>query len=113
MRRSLTRLFAFCRAVLWLAALSSVAYAQPAQTRPEGAGYPWKSVRIIVAFAPGGGTDIIARLLGQKLGEMWGQSVVVENQGGGGTVIGTDYVVRSAPDGHTMLLSGGHRLDRR
>ena len=61
--------------------------------------YPVRPVRLIVPFAPGGATDILARLIGQKLAEAWGQQVVVENRPGGGTVIGTDLVAKGTADG--------------
>ena len=64
--------------------------------------YPTKSVRMIVPFPPGGATDIIARLLSQKLHEIWGQPVVLDYKPGGGTVIGTDAVAKAAPDGYTI-----------
>ncbi len=67
--------------------------------------YPAKTVRLIVPFAAGGSTDIIGRLLAQKLGEAWGQQVIVDNRPGGSTVIGTDIVAKSAPDGHTLLVT--------
>jgi tripartite-type tricarboxylate transporter receptor subunit TctC len=66
--------------------------------------YPVKPIRLIVPFAPGGATDILARLIGQKLTEAWGQQVVVENRPGGGTIIGTDLVAKSPPDGYTLLM---------
>ncbi len=67
--------------------------------------YPAKPVRMIVPFAAGGGTDIIARLIAQKVTDAWGQQMVVENRAGGGSVIGTEVVARSAADGYTLLLA--------
>jgi tripartite-type tricarboxylate transporter receptor subunit TctC len=67
-------------------------------------GYPAKPIRLIVPYPPGAGTDIIARTVGQKLGEALGQQVVVDNRGGGGGVIGADAAAKSPPDGYTMVL---------
>jgi tripartite-type tricarboxylate transporter receptor subunit TctC len=69
--------------------------------------WPTKPVKIIVPFAAGGATDVVARLLAQKLTESWGQSVVVENRAGAGGNIGADVVAKSAPDGYTLLMTSG------
>lgn len=69
------------------------------------AAFPDKPVRIVVPFAPGGGTDLIARTLGTGMSQDLGQPVIVENKPGAGTVIGTDAVAKSAPDGHTLVLA--------
>ncbi len=67
--------------------------------------YPAKQVRIIVPYAPGGGADILARLIGQKLGTHWGQPVIVDNKAGAGGSIGTENVSRTTPDGYTLLMA--------
>jgi tripartite-type tricarboxylate transporter receptor subunit TctC len=66
--------------------------------------YPTKPVKIVVPFGPGGFTDVVARILGVKLSESLGQPVVIENKPGAGSMIGTDQVAKSAPDGHTLLI---------
>ena len=87
------------RAFVFLLALAcSSAWAQ---------GYPNKAVRIIVPFAPGGATDIVTRLLAQKLTEVWGQSVVVENRSGAGGNIGGEAAAHSTPDGYTLFMTSG------
>jgi len=69
-----------------------------------GQSYPAKPIRMIVAYPPGGGTDIVGRMVAQKLGETLGQSVVVENRGGASGNIGTELAARAAPDGYTVLM---------
>ena len=66
--------------------------------------YPTKPVRLIVPFAPGGFTDVVARILGQKLSLAMGQQFVVENKAGAGSSIGSDFVAKAAPDGYTLLM---------
>ncbi|MEN3355487.1 MAG: hypothetical protein V7640_3645, partial [Betaproteobacteria bacterium] len=85
-----------CFASLSLMAMSRDALAQT---------YPAKPIRIVVPAVPGGGTDILARLLSPRLIELLGQSIIVENRAGASTNIGTEFVARAAPDGHTVLIA--------
>src|SRR2546421_11959961 len=64
--------------------------------------FPNKVVRLMVPFPPGGATDIVGRMVAAKMQEVWGQPVLVENRPGAGTVVGTDAVAKSAPDGYTL-----------
>ena len=73
--------------------------------QPAYAAFPEKPVRMIVPLAPGGGSDIVGRIAAQALAEQWGQQVVVDNRPGAGGTIGNDIVAKSAPDGHTLLVS--------
>jgi len=68
------------------------------------ADYPTKPIRFVVGVAPGGPTDIFARLVGQRLTELWGQPVIIDNRAGAGQTIGADIVARSAPDGYTLFM---------
>jgi len=76
-----------------------------AVTAAQAQTYPNKAVRLVVPFAAGGSTDIIGRTVAQKLNELWGQPVLVDNRPGGSTVIGTDVVSKSPPDGYTLLVT--------
>jgi tripartite-type tricarboxylate transporter receptor subunit TctC len=86
----------------------AAAVATPAflMRRARGAAWPTKPVRIVVPFTPGGSTDITARLVGKKLEETWGQTVVIENRGGAGGNIAADVVAHSEPDGYTIFIAG-------
>src|SRR5438477_6131328 len=77
-----------------------------AQSQPALSSYPSRPIRFVVPFPPGGGVDIVARAVGEKLAPRLGQPIVIENKPGAGTTIGTDAVAKSAPDGYTLLVSG-------
>ena len=84
---------------------SGLFYAQTASAQ-SAANYPGKTIRLVVPFTPGGSTDILARAIGQKLNEAWGQPVVIENVPGAGGSIGADRVAKAPADGYTLLM--GH-----
>ncbi len=89
-------------AVLRLLALGTLmTVASPIYAQQD---FPNKPIRFIVPFPPGGSTSFLARLIGQKLTESWGQPVIIDNRGGGDTIIGTEVLVKSPPDGYTILL---------
>jgi len=88
----------------WLAAACLATAALAVHAQAPAAAYPTKPVKLVVPFPPGGSLDIAGRLIAQKLGETWGQSVVVENKPGAGGNIGADFVAKSPPDGYTILL---------
>ncbi len=67
--------------------------------------YPSKTITIVVTAAAGGVTDVVARAIGQRLSEKWGQQVVIENRGGGGHILGAQAVAKAAPDGHTLMVA--------
>src|SRR6476660_5541133 len=72
--------------------------------------FPNKPIKLIVPFPPGGPNDIIARVVGQKMGEILGQTIVIENKSGQGGVLGTDFVAKSAPDGYTIGVASAGAL---
>jgi tripartite-type tricarboxylate transporter receptor subunit TctC len=84
-----------------LAACAAALLAMPALAQ----NYPQRPIRIVVAFPPGASTDIVARLVGQKLSESWGQNVVIENRPGAGGNIGSQIALRANPDGYTLLMN--------
>jgi tripartite-type tricarboxylate transporter receptor subunit TctC len=85
--------------------LASGARAQDINGGPQAAAYPVKPVRMVVPLAPGGGSDIVGRIVAQALTEKWGQTVVVDNRPGAGGTLGNAIVARSAADGYTLLVS--------
>jgi tripartite-type tricarboxylate transporter receptor subunit TctC len=87
------------RTLLLLGCVATSAVAAQAQS------YPAKPVHVVVAYPAGGATDVIARAVSQRLGDMWGHQIVVENKGGAGTQIGAEYVAKAAPDGYTLLAT--------
>src|ERR1700728_571247 len=84
-------------AIMTLALAPAIGLAQAA--------FPTRAVKMIVPYPPGGGTDLLARVLAQELGRKWGQAVVVENVGGAGGNVGAEEVFRAAPGGHTLLFA--------
>src|SRR5438874_6698519 len=89
---------------LGLAALMSATPAAAQTAADAEARYPNRAVRVVVPFPPGGPADLIARFVGQKMSEDWGQPFVIENRAGGNTVIGAQVVARAAPDGYTLFI---------
>jgi tripartite-type tricarboxylate transporter receptor subunit TctC len=86
-------------------ALAPNLFVRAARAQNPKGDFPNKPVRLIVPVAAGGPTDIVARMLAEKLSKMWGQQVVIENKGGAGTNIGNEYVAQSDPDGYTVLFA--------
>jgi len=96
------------RHLITLSAASALApnlFVRAARAQNPKGDFPNKPVRLIVPVAAGGPTDIVARMLAEKLSKMWGQQVVIENKGGAGTNIGNEYVAQSDPDGYTVLFA--------
>ena len=92
----------------WLSVLTSLGCVSIAATAAEPAQaqtYPSRTVTIVVTAAAGGVTDIVARAIGQRLSEKWGQQIIIENKGGGAHVVGAASVANATPDGHTLMLA--------
>ena len=87
-----------------LAIVAAVLAANGAVAQPAADRYPEKPIKIIVPFAPGGSTDILARVLGQKMTENWGQPVIIETRPGAATMIGTQAAAKAEPDGYTLII---------
>lgn len=92
--------------------LAGGALTRPARAQPAPARWPSRPVTLVVPYAAGGGTDIVGRAMAQRLSELWGESVVVDNRTGANGVIGSAHVAKSAPDGTTLLLVvGSHAIN--
>src|SRR5262245_26927153 len=91
------------RELLQAASALGVALLAPAALRAQTA-FPSRTIRVVVPFPAGATTDMLARLIANRLGETMGQNVVIENVGGGGGSLGADQVAKAAPDGHTLLF---------
>ena len=89
---------------IFLSLSLSLSLSVQAQVLNTSLNWPNKSVTVVVPYAAGGGTDAMARLIAQKLGEVWTQAVIVENRGGAGGNIGADKVAKSPPDGYTLVM---------
>src|SRR6266705_567057 len=87
-----------------LGATAAAAFVYHANAQSPADRYPDKPIRIIVPFAPGGSVDVLARVVGQKLTDAWGQQVIVETRPGAGTMIGTAAAAKADPDGHTLII---------
>jgi tripartite-type tricarboxylate transporter receptor subunit TctC len=93
-----------------LAGLSLLLALVCAAPRAHSQDYPHKPVRFIVGFSPGGGSDILARLLSEKLSESWGRPFVVDNRSGAGGTIALTLAASAAPDGYTLLMISGSQI---
>ena len=90
----------------WRPALVATVMLAAAFAPASAQDWPAKPVRLVVPFAPGGASDSLARLVGDKLGRRLGQQFIVENRGGAGGMLGSDQAAKSAPDGYTLVVSG-------
>jgi tripartite-type tricarboxylate transporter receptor subunit TctC len=95
---------ALARHLILGACLGLLAFAPSASAQEDPAKYPSRPIHIVVGFTPGGGNDILARIVGQKLSENLGQPVVIDNRPGGGAIVATEYVAKAVPDGYTLLV---------
>ena len=82
-----------------------IAFAALSSTPADAEIFPDRPIHIVVPFPAGGSNDVVARFLGQKLSELFGQSVIIDNRAGAGGNVGAEFVARSIPDGHTLLLT--------
>lgn len=98
------------RLAVCIAALAVYANPGVAQDSADASAYPTRAVRLVVPFAAGGASDIVARLVAQKISELWSQPVLVDNRPGASGAIGTEFVARSPRDGYTLLLGGPSTL---
>jgi tripartite-type tricarboxylate transporter receptor subunit TctC len=98
----------------WIALAGLLCAALPASAaqRAEQGAYPARPVRMVIAFAPGGGTDIVGRIIGLKLTELWAHPVVIDNRSGAGSTLGSEIVAKAVPDGYTLqTVSMSHALN--
>ena len=94
----------------WLRYCAVIVLAAGAAEMVAAQAYPTRAVRFVIPYPAGGGTDITARPIAQKLSEIWGQQFIVDNRGGGNGMIGADIVAKSPPDGHTVLVSAASEM---
>src|SRR5258705_4209140 len=88
----------------WMSAVLLFSTAVFGAAAAHAAGYPERPVTLVVGYSPGGGSDILTRIVGKALSEKWGQSVVVENRAGADGSIAANYVAHAAPNGYTLII---------
>lgn len=89
--------------IAWVLAAANANGASEATPRPGQASYPSKPIRMLVGFSPGGGTDVVARIIGKKLSETWNQQVVIDNRPGAGGLVAFEMTAKANPDGYTLM----------
>ena len=100
------------KSILWVMLCAGFGALAIAQFAIAQSTYPSRAVRLVVPFPPGGGTDAISRIVGQRLGESLAQQVVIDNRSGAGGIIGTDIIAKAAPDGHTIgMIISAHSVN--